>query len=109
MDSTVQHTTHQSEFSRFGAGLGELCRRYHVRRLMVFGSTMTGGRRLDSDIDLLVEFQPGHAPGLGFARLADELGNLLGVPVDLHTPGSLSRYFRDQVLEEARVVYAEKE
>ena len=75
----------------------------------MFGSTLNSARRPGSDIDLLVEFQPGQVPGLGFVRLADELSILLGLPVDLHTLGSLSKYFRNQVLEEARVVYAEEE
>jgi uncharacterized protein len=109
MDPTLAHIAHKAESDRFGRDLRELCRRYHVRRLMVFGSTITSARRPDSDIDLLVEFEPGHVPGLSFVRLADELGDLFGVPVDLHTPASLSKYFRTQVLEEARELYAEKE
>ena len=54
---------------------------------------------------MLVEFEPGHVPGLAFFGLADELGRVLGRKVDLHTPASLSDYFRDQVLREAEPVY----
>ncbi len=76
--------------------------------MMVFGSTLDGTRKPDSDIDLVVEFSPGYTPGFSFARISDELAALLTMPVDLHTPASLSKYFRDQVLREARVVYAEE-
>ncbi len=61
-----------------------------------------------SDIDILVEFEPGHVPGFGFIRLQRELSELLGRPVDLNTPNSLSRYFREQVLAEAEVQYVQK-
>ena len=85
--------------------LAEVCRRYQVRRLMVFGSRLTGTAGEGSDLDLLVEFEPHATPGLGFMRLADELSRLFGHPVDLHTPSSLSRYFRDEVLAQAKVLY----
>ena len=109
MGPTLAHIAHRAEADRFGRDLRELCRRYHVRRLLVFGSAITTDRRPDSDVDLLVEFELGHIPGFSFVRLADELEHLFGVPVDLHTPASLSKYFRTQVIEEARELYAEKE
>lgn len=89
--------------------LKDVCRRYHVRRLLVFGSTASGNPSPESDIDLLVEFQPGHTPGFAYARMADELTEILRHPVDLHTAASLSRYFRQEVVAEAKVVYAEEE
>jgi predicted nucleotidyltransferase len=83
--------------------LAELCRRHHIRRLSVFGSVLKGTARPDSDVDLLVEFEPGATPGLlGMAAIEMELSSLLGGrPVDLRTAGDLSRYFRDEVVRSA--------
>lgn len=88
--------------------LAQLCRRHHIRRLSLFGSVLTGKARPDSDVDLLVEFAPGHAPGfLGLAAIENELSALLGGRrVDLRTPQDLSRHFRDEVLRTAEVQYA---
>ena len=86
-----------------------LCRSHHVKRLMVFGSTIHGTSASGSDLDIIVEFYSGMTPGFAFARLGDELSLLLGRNIDLHTAGSLSRYFRDDVLREAQVVYAGEE
>ncbi len=91
------------------AALSEICRRYGVRRLSIFGSSLKGTRRPDSDLDLIAEFQPGRTPGFAFVRLAEELSKLFGMQVDLHTAGSLSRYFRGEVLSEARELYAAQE
>ncbi|MEW6750492.1 MAG: nucleotidyltransferase family protein [Candidatus Latescibacterota bacterium] len=85
--------------------LRQVCERYHVRRLALFGSVLTPGLRADGDVDVLVEFEPGRTPGLGFVRLQRELAALLGRRVDLHTRQSLSRYFRDQVAAAAEVTY----
>lgn len=81
--------------------LSELCSRWSVRRLALFGSVLRGDFTPQSDIDVLVEFQPGKTPGLGFFEFQSELTELLGRRVDLHTPGFLSPYFRDAVLREA--------
>ncbi|WP_298630877.1 nucleotidyltransferase family protein [uncultured Thermus sp.] len=89
--------------------LTQVCRRYGVRRLWVFGSFARGEADAESDLDLLVEFQPGKVPGLEFLALEKELSRLLGKRVDLHTPRSLSRYFREEVLKEARSLYEETE
>jgi len=62
----------------------------------------------DSDVDILVNFQKGREPGFAFFDMQDELTELLGRKVDLHTPGFLSRYFRDKVLQEAEVQYVQK-
>jgi predicted nucleotidyltransferase len=88
--------------------LGEFCRRHHIRRLSLFSSVLKGTARPDSDIDLLVEFEPGKAPGLlELAGMEIELTQRLGGRrVDLRTPEDLSRYFRDDVLRTAEVQYA---
>lgn len=87
-------------------GLGDFCSRHGIRRLRLFGSALRGELRADSDIDLLVEFEPGRTPGLlGIARLELELAEMFGRPVDLRTLADLSRYFRDDVAAEARTLY----
>lgn len=88
--------------------LAEFCRRHHIRRLSLFGSVLKGTARPDSDIDLLVEFEPGKEPGLlELAGMEIELTQRLGAKrVDLRTPEDLSRYFRDDVLRTAEVQYA---
>lgn len=85
--------------------LASFCRRHHIRRLSLFGSVLREDFTPRSDLDVLVEFEPGHVPGLEFVRMRDELSQLLGRPVDLNTPNSLSRYFRDDVLRQAEPVY----
>jgi hypothetical protein len=87
--------------------IAEFCRRNHIRKLALFGSALRDDFRPDSDIDVLVEFDPNHIPGLAFFALEDELSELLGRKVDLNTPKFLSRYFRDNVLAEAEVWYDE--
>jgi predicted nucleotidyltransferase len=81
------------------------CRRHHVRRLALFGSVLRDDFTPESDVDVLVEFEPGCVPGLRFFSMEVELSTILGRKVDLHTPGFLSRYFRDKVLEEAETQY----
>ena len=85
--------------------LASFCRRHHIRRLSLFGSVLREDFTPRSDLDVLVEFEPGHVPGLEFVRMRDELSQLLGRPVDLNTPNSLSRYLRDDVLRQAEPVY----
>jgi hypothetical protein len=89
--------------------LAKLCRRYQIRTLSLFGSVLREDFRPDSDIDVLVEFEDGHAPGLlGIARMERELSKILGGRrVDLRTPEDLSRYFRQEVLAKAEVQYAQ--
>ncbi len=86
--------------------LSGLCRRHHIRRLALFGSVLTEDFGPDSDVDILVEFEPGRTPGFAFFAIQEELSELLHRPVDLQTPAFLSPYFRDQVRAEARVLYA---
>lgn len=83
----------------------EFCRRHHISRLAIFGSALRDDFRPDSDLDVLVEFEPGHVPGLAFFGMQDELSAALQQRVDLNTPRFLSPYFRDQVQKEAQVIY----
>jgi len=82
------------------------CRKNHIARLSVFGSALGERFSPQSDIDILVEFEPGHVPGFAFFKIEDELSELLGRKVELNTPGFLSRYFRDEVVRRAEVQYA---
>lgn len=81
------------------------CRRHHIRRLALFGSVLREDFRPHSDIDVLVEFEPDHIPGLAFFAMQDELSQILGRQVDLNTPHFISPDFRDQVRQEAEVIY----
>jgi len=87
--------------------IADFCRRHHIRQLSVFGSALRGDFAPDSDVDVLVEFQVGYIPGFSFFDMQDELSQLLGRKVELNTPNFLSRYFRDKVLKEAEVQYAQ--
>ena len=95
----------RSEFQT--TALSELCRRYQVRELALFGSVARGEQRVDSDIDLLVEFEPQARVGfLALSSLSRELSVLMRRPVDLVPKAGLKKTIREQVLAEAEVVYA---
>lgn len=87
--------------------ISDFCRRKHIHKLALFGSVLRDDFRPDSDIDVLVEFEPDAR--VGFFELYDmeeELSGMLGGRrVDLNTPKCLSKYFRDAVLAEAEVQY----
>jgi len=87
--------------------IAEFCKRHHIRKLSLFGSVLRDDFRPDSDIDVLVEFEPDHIPGLAFFAMQDELSQILGRPVDLNTPNFLSSYFRDEVKAQALVQYVQ--
>jgi predicted nucleotidyltransferase len=88
-------------------GLARLCRSHRIRRLALFGSVLKGTDRPDSDIDLLVEFEPEAVPGfLGLAEIEAELSSLLGRPADLRTAHELSPHFRQAVERAAEVQFA---
>ncbi len=89
------------------AALASVCRRHRIRRLALFGSMLKSSSRPDSDVDLLVEFEPEAKPGLlTMARIEIELSPLVGGrKVDLRTAQDLSRYFRDEVVRMAEVQY----
>jgi len=83
----------------------EFCRKHHIKRLALFGSVLRDDFQKESDVDVLVEFDPGHVPGFAFFALEQELSEILERRVELHTPQFLSPYFRNRVLEEAEVQY----
>ena len=85
--------------------IATFCRRNRISRLALFGSVLREDFGLDSDIDVLVEFEPGSTPGLAFFRMQRELAEILGRKVDLNTAGDLSPYFREDVLHEAESLY----
>jgi predicted nucleotidyltransferase len=95
----------QPSFEIPSQAIAEFCRRHHIRRLALFGSALRDDFRPDSDLDVLVEFEPDHIPGLEFFAMQEKLSALFGRKVDLNTPKFLSPYFRDDVLAEAEVVY----
>jgi len=88
------------------AAIDAFCGRHHIRRLAFFGSVLRPDFGPESDVDVVVEFEPGYTPGLEFVAMRDELSHLLGRAVDLNTRNSLSRHFRDEVLREAELAYA---
>ena len=87
--------------------IADFCRRHYIRKLSLFGSTLKGTNRPESDVDLLVEFEPGATPGLlTVAQIEFDLSDLLGGrKVDLRTAGDLSRYFRDEVVRTAEAQF----
>ncbi len=91
------------------AEIGLFCRRNRIRRLSLFGSVLRADFRADSDVDVLVEFEPDGVPGLlALARMERELSAMLGGrKVDLRTPEDLSRFFREEVVAGAEVRYAQ--
>ena len=83
------------------------CRRNHITKMSLFGSALRDELKPGSNMDILVEFDKDHIPGLlDLAGMEIELMEMFGRKVDLRTPAELSRYFRDEVLEKARVEYA---
>ena len=85
--------------------LAEFCKKRHVQKLSLFGSAVRADFRPGSDLDLLIEFETGHTPGLAFFTLSEELSSFFGRKVDLNTPRSLSPYFREQVFSESESLY----
>jgi predicted nucleotidyltransferase len=87
------------------AAVAAFCQRHHIQRLWLFGSVLRPDFSAGSDVDVLVEFDPAHIPGWEIVSMQDELAELLGRPVDLGTPQSLSERIRQQVMQTARVIY----
>ena len=84
------------------------CKRNHIRRLALFGSALRDDFTPESDVDVLVEFEPGHVPGfIKLAGMEIELGSVLGRKVDMRTPEDLSPYFREEAVNSAEVQYAQ--
>jgi predicted nucleotidyltransferase len=87
------------------AQIADFCRRNHIRKLSIFGSALTDRFRPDSDIDVLVEFEPGKTPGWDFFQIERDLSDLLGRKVEMGTPDSLSKYIREKVISQAQIIY----
>lgn len=87
------------------AAIADFCRRHHIKRLALFGSVLRDDFGPESDVDVLVEFDEDHIPGLAFFGMQDELSEIIGRRVDLNAPGFLSPYFRDAVIASADVLY----
>jgi len=86
--------------------IAEFCRKHHVRRLSLYGSVLREDFGPDSDVDMLVEFEPGAAIGLlDLAGMEIDLGEMIERKVDLNTAGFLSKYFINDVLREAAPIY----
>lgn len=98
-------TTRQLPISIPKEQIAQFYQRHHICKLALFGSILREDFGPNSDIDILVQFEPGHTSGFAFIDLQDQLTHLLGHTVDLNTPQDLSRYFRDQVMADAEVIY----
>jgi len=85
--------------------IADFCRRHHIRRLSLFGSVLRDDFGPASDVDVLVEFERGHIPGLSFFSMEEELSQIIGRKVDLNTPKFLSPYFRERIERESEVQY----
>lgn len=85
----------------------EFCKKHpSIAKMSLFGSALSGTLRPESDIDLLIEFEPGKTPSLfTLINFEDELKDITGKKIDLRTPEELSRYFRNEVLDNARCLY----
>ena len=88
--------------------IAAFARRHNIVWLAFFGSVTRDDFSPESDVDVVVRFAPGKTPGFEFFRMQDELTGLMGRRVDLNTPGFLSRYFRDEVIEHAEVLYEQE-
>lgn len=85
--------------------VADFCRRHRIQKMALFGSVLRDDFGPGSDVDVLVEFEPGFVPGLSLFAMELELSKILGRRVDLNTPAFLSEYFRGNVLAEAGVAY----
>jgi uncharacterized protein len=83
----------------------QFCQSHSIRKLSLFGSVLRDDFSRESDVDVLVEFQPGKTPGLAIVTMEDELSSIINRQVDLRTLADLSRYFSSEVLMEAMVIY----
>lgn len=87
--------------------LTKFCQRHHIYKLYVFGSVLRDDFTSESDIDILVEFEPDKIPGLAFFEMQDEFSKILQHRVDLNTLGFLSPHIREKVLGEAVLQYVQ--
>lgn len=84
----------------------DFCQRHKIKNLAFFGSILGPDFKPESDVDVLVEFEPGYVPGFEFFSMQEELTEIIGRQVELHTPNFLSPHFREDVIKEAQVLYA---
>jgi predicted nucleotidyltransferase len=91
------------------AALERVCRSHRIVRLLLFGSHLQGTANPDSDLDLLVEFEPGHVPGFAFVTIERELSELFGRRVDLRMRDDLHPRFRDTVSATAEPIYGSRQ
>jgi predicted nucleotidyltransferase len=85
--------------------IAAFCEKHHIVRMWLFGSILRESFSADSDVDVLVEFDPDHVPGLAYFGMPGELSEILGRPVDFGTPDGLSPYIQQQVMQSAQVIY----
>jgi len=86
--------------------IAAFCQKHRIRKLSLFGSVLRDDFQVDSDVDVLVEFESGHVPGfITLSKMQIELSNILERQADLRTPAELSRYFRRDVMNSAIVQY----
>ena len=89
--------------------IAEFCRRHHIRRMALFGSVLRDDFTPESDIDVLVEFEPGKTPGLAFITMQDELSEIFGQRVDMHTFSGIERsrnwLLREEIRNSAEIQY----
>lgn len=83
----------------------DFCRTNHIRKMSLFGSVLRADFGPESDVDILIEFDPGHIPGLDFFRMETELSQMIGRKVDLQTPGFLGKEIYSSVIKEAVPAY----
>jgi predicted nucleotidyltransferase len=106
-DGTMHRMLHLGDTQVDEDKLADLCRRYQVTELSLFGSAVRGKMRPGSDVDVMVEFAPGARIGLlKFESLSEDLAALVGRKIDLVTKRGLKPWIRPHVLKEARVIYA---
>lgn len=87
----------------------KFCKAHHIVKMALFGSVLTDHFSDTSDVDVLVEFDPKHVPGLfGIVGMKEELSKNLGREVDLRTPEDISKLFRDEVIEQSYLLYGKE-
>ncbi|WP_434684664.1 nucleotidyltransferase family protein [Pseudanabaena minima] len=97
--------THQLSIEIPNDKIAEFCKKYHVRKLSLFGSVLRDDFSPESDVDFLVEFEKGKTQGFGIVRMERELSAMISRTADLRTPNELSKYFRQNVLSGALTIY----
>lgn len=87
--------------------IAEFCRRHHIQKLSFFGSVLRDDFRTDSDVDVLVEYEPGYRLGMfDLIRMQQEFSKIIGREADFRTPEDLGQYMRSRVIAESEVQYA---